>query len=390
MHEATRHIVENGEILRAEAPVGEEQGLITRKAADLLTESGGLRLMLAQDLGGYEAHPNDFFEWVVSVGENDPSSGWIAGVVGIHPWQISIMDPRLQEEIYGDGRSDTWTSSPYAPFGRAKKVDGGYLFTGRWPFSTGTDYSDWVILGGMVVGDDGAPTNPPDVRHFVLPRSDYEIVPDSWDVSGLRGTGSKDVRMEDVFVPDYRVYEAARMNNGDYGRLHRPGVPLYQLLFGIMFPAAINAGALGIARGAVRAYAEQLADRVTVRGIVSKADPTQLIALAKAESDVEASIAHLKVTTAELFEHVSRGNVLTDEQRLRVRRDHVRAATRAVYAVEELLRGAGSASIRRGDPVDLYRSALPVAATHLCNVPEPVYQNHGVWRFTGELPKGPY
>ena len=60
----------------------------------------------------------------------------------------------------------------------------------------------------MVVGDDGQPTMPPDVRHFVIPREDYEIVEDSWNVLGLKGTGSKDVRMKDVFVPDYRVVDA--------------------------------------------------------------------------------------------------------------------------------------------------------------------------------------
>ncbi|MCD4526617.1 hydroxylase [Nocardioides sp. cx-173] len=382
-------IREHAETLRDDALTGDQQGLITQRTADILADSGGMKLLLAQDLGGYEAHPNDFFDWVIAVGENQPSAGWITGVVGVHPWQISIMNDQTQQEIYGEG-PDPWVASPYAPFGRARRVDGGYLLSGRWPFSTGTDYCDWIILGGMVADDQGEALTPPDVRHFVLPRRDYEVVPDSWKVLGLRGTGSKDIRMADVFVPDHRVYSAVDMYGGKYARENRPGQTLYQMMFGLMFPAAISAGTFGILRGAVRAYAEHIAGRVTVSGVTSRTDPFQLSALARAESDVEASIAHFRSLVAEVYDHVSRGHEVTDEQRLRFRRDQVRATTRSIAALDELFRSSGASSIQEGHPVERFRRDLHVAATHMCNVPEVAYQNHGNWRFTGELPKGAY
>ena len=114
---------------------------------------------------------------------------------------MAYADPRGAEEIWGDD-VDTWIASPYAPQGVAKPVDGGYIFNGRWQFSSGTDHCDWIILGAMLGDADGKPLMPPQMLHMILPRKDYEIVEDSWNVVGLRGTGSKDVIVKDAFVPD--------------------------------------------------------------------------------------------------------------------------------------------------------------------------------------------
>ena len=75
-------------------------------------------------------------------------------------------------------------------------MEGGLSLTGEWQYSTGTDHCDWIILGGLVTNADGGFDGFPDVRHFVLPRSDYEIVEDSWHVMGLAGTGSKNIRID--------------------------------------------------------------------------------------------------------------------------------------------------------------------------------------------------
>ena len=86
--------------------------------------------------------------------------------------------------------------------GRARRVEGGWQFTGRWPFSSGTDWCEWIVVGGFAEAADGSkPGESTEPHHFILPRSDYVIHHDSWDVMGLRGTGSKDVEaVEDVLV----------------------------------------------------------------------------------------------------------------------------------------------------------------------------------------------
>ena len=118
-----------------------------------------------------------------------------------------------QQEVWGEDNT-TLVSSSYAPMGRAKPVEGGFVFSGRWSFSSGCDHAQWVFLGGLVMGEDG---NPVDFRTFLLPRSDYEI-DDVWDTIGLRGTGSNDIIVTDAFVPEHRT-----LSFMDTGRCSGPG-----------------------------------------------------------------------------------------------------------------------------------------------------------------------
>jgi 3-hydroxy-9,10-secoandrosta-1,3,5(10)-triene-9,17-dione monooxygenase len=385
MHEAVEAIHKAGDALRDDAVKCDELGQLTPKTLRILKESGGVRLLQPKDHGGYEAHPNDFFDWVMAVGQYSPAAGWIAGVVGIHPWEIALMDPRLQEEIWGED-PDTWVASPYAPFGRARKVEGGFRFTGRWPYSTGTDHCDWVILGGFVTDDDGGLGAPPDMRHFVIPRADYEILEGTWNVMGLSGTGSKDVQMTDVFIPDYRVVDARRMIEGEYADARQPGNPLYKLHFGSMFPAAIWAGTMGIAEGAVNAYIDYTRDRVNVAGTVAKTDPFQLAALAEATSDLAASRVHIQHEIAQQHEQVAKGIDITPEQRLEFRRNQVRASRRVIEAVDKLFNLAGASAIHTDRSLQRFWRDLHAGGSHICNVAEMSYIGWGQPFFGGPIP----
>lgn len=388
MHATTRHIVTHSQDLRDDSIAGDRQGRITDRTAKIITESGGFRLLLARDLGGFEEHPNEFVDWVIACGAEQPSAGWIAGVVGVHPWEISFMHPQLQQEIFGEN-PDTWTASPYAPFGRAKPVEGGFLLSGEWPYSTGTDYAQWVILGGIVTVDEGEPRQgPPDIRHFVLPRGDYDIVEDSWNVMGLKGTGSKNVRMTDVFVPEYRTSESKKVNEGIYAEERRPDSPLYRMMFGIMFPMAIAAGTLGLADGALRAQREYIAGRVSVMGSVAKTDPSYLTALAVAEADLEASKCHLKAMLSELYDQVSAGHRITPQQRLLFRRNQVRTTDRVFESMAPLARLAGSAGIQEANQLERWWRDLQTAITHICNVRDTAYVAWGIEHFGGKIPPG--
>ncbi len=384
MHEVVEKVRKAADTFREEAVPSDKLGRLTDRAASTLKETGLVRLLQPGEYSGYEAHPNDFLEAVMAVGAAAPSAGWVAGVVGVHPWEIAMMDPRLQEEIWGQD-PDTWTASPYAPFGRAKRVDGGFLFTGRWPYSTGTDHSQWVILGGIVTDEDGNVGAPPDIRHFVIPRSDYQIVEDSWNVMGLIGTGSKDVCMKDVFIPDYRVVEASTMLAGGYEH-RQEGKALYKLKFPLVFSAAISAGTQGIAQGALAVYRDYMSTRVSADGIVAKSDPTQLVVYGEAAADIAASRSHLLTAMAELFDHVVKGGEVSMQQRLRFRRDQVRASRRAADAIDRLYKISGASGIRTDFPNERYWRDLQVGLSHICNVTDNIYAGWAADDLGGEAP----
>jgi 3-hydroxy-9,10-secoandrosta-1,3,5(10)-triene-9,17-dione monooxygenase len=385
MHPAVSAIHKSADQLRREHIASDELGKLTDVAARILRDSGGIRLLQAKDHGGSEEDPRVFCEWVRAVAQYNPSAGWIAGVVGVHPWEIALVDPRVGEEIYG-ADADTWVASPYAPQGRAQRDGEGFRFDGRWSYSTGTDHCDWIILGGVVVEENASPDSFPDLRHFILPRSDYEIVEDSWHVMGLTGTGSKDIRIDGSFVPEYRTVGHLDLCDGAYAH-RRADSPLYQLPFGCVFSAAIASATLGIARGAIDAYRDYLQTRISALGVQGKTDPFQQEALAEAEADWAAAVVHIDFMLGEWMEHVSAGRVFSIADRLEFRRNQVRAVQRVLFSVDKLMSRAGSAAVWSTRPLERYWRDLRTGGSHLCDMADTVYTSWANHEFqTGIFP----
>ncbi|MBW4818886.1 hydroxylase, partial [Rhodococcus qingshengii] len=130
-------------------------------------------------------------------------------------------------------------------------VEGGYILNGRWSFSSGTDHCDWIMIGAMVGDESGKPLMPPKILHVLLPRSDYDIDQDSWNVVGLRGTGSKDLIVKDAFLPTYRTIDAGKVFDGTAWKEAGRTETLYKFPFSCIFPLGITSSLIGIAEGAL-------------------------------------------------------------------------------------------------------------------------------------------
>lgn len=371
MHPTVQYIHDHASMLEAEHAACDDLGRLTDAVADVVRRSGGMRLLQSKSHGGFEADPKIFFEWVRSVGRYNASAGWVSGVVGVHPWEIALVEPELQNEIYGDD-ADVWVASPYAPQGRAIPDGDGFRFSGRWQYSTGTDHCDWVVLGGLVVDPSASRDGPPQMRHFFLPRSDYRIVEDSWHVMGLSGTGSKDVEIEEAFVPGYRTLRHLELAEGAYGD-RRADEPLYQIPWGCIFCAAIAAAAFGIASGALTRYHAYLESRVSAMGVVGKTDPYQQEALAEVEADLAAGITHVDAMMDAWLAQLRRGDPIKTRQRLEFRRNQVRAVQRVLFGVDKLFARSGSAAIGTNRPLERYWRDLRTAGTHISVVTDLIY-----------------
>ena len=136
-------------------------------------------------------------------------------------------------------------------------VDGGYLVSGSWNWSSGCDHATWAFLGGPVIKDG----RPVDFGSFLIPRSEYRI-DDVWHVVGLRGTGSNTVVVKDVFVPRHRFLSYKAMNDGTAGGYETNTAPVYKMPWGTMHPTTISAPIVGMAYGAYDAHVEHQGKRV--------------------------------------------------------------------------------------------------------------------------------
>jgi len=184
---------------RQRAQETEDNRVVSAESVKALAETGFFRLLQPASYGGLEADPIAFYTAVRLIASACGSTGWVASVLGVHPWQLALFPEQAQEDVWG-ADPGTRMSSSYAPTGRARTVEGGHQLDGRWSFSSGCDHTSWVLLGGIVLDDDGKPV---DFRTFLLPASDYAI-DDVWDTVGLRGTGSNDIVVDGAFVPAYR------------------------------------------------------------------------------------------------------------------------------------------------------------------------------------------
>jgi 3-hydroxy-9,10-secoandrosta-1,3,5(10)-triene-9,17-dione monooxygenase len=161
--------------------------------------AGLFRVLQPKRWGGYEMDLNTFYEVQLALAEGDMSTAWIYGVSGVHPWFMALLDDRAAQDVWGKG-SSTLICSSLMPAGKAVTAEGGFRLSGRWKYASCCDHCDWALLGAMVAPDGGGA---PAGRVFLLPRTSYQSV-DTWQVSGLQGTGSWDVIVDDVLVPSYR------------------------------------------------------------------------------------------------------------------------------------------------------------------------------------------
>ena len=373
--------------LREQAVEAEKIGKLTDQTVKTMKESGHIRLLQPAKFGGLEVHPREFAETVMSLAALDPAAGWINGVVGVHPYQLAYADPRVAEEIWADD-VDTWVASPYAPQGIAKPVDGGYIFNGRWQFSSGTDHCDWIFLGAIKSDADGKIQMPPQMLHMILPRKDYTIVEDSWDVVGLRGTGSKDVIVKDAFVPDYRVMDAFKVMDGTAQREAGMTDTLYLMPWSTMFPLGISSATIGICEGALAAHLDYQRERVSAAGTAIKDDPYVMYAIGEAAADINAARQELLANADRIYDMVDAGKEVSFEDRAAGRRTQVRAVWRAVSAVDEIFARSGGNAMRMDKPLQRYWRDAHTGMAHAIHVPGTTYHAAALSSF-GVEPQGP-
>jgi 3-hydroxy-9,10-secoandrosta-1,3,5(10)-triene-9,17-dione monooxygenase len=178
------------------------------------------------------------------------STAWNWVNFAAHHMMLGMFPPQAQDEIWGQSRDALIASSFVFPAGKARKVQDGYLLSGRWPFSSGVDPSEWNMLAGLARLDDNLP---PEQRIFLVPRPRYKVI-DTWFAGGLRGTGSNDVEVAEVFVPEHMTLAVADTKGGPTpGSAVNPGI-LFQLPVFALFPYMLSGVALGIAEGLIEDY----------------------------------------------------------------------------------------------------------------------------------------
>lgn len=329
-----------------------------------LKRAGLFKIMQPSRFGGFEMSPKHFYDAVFEVSRACPSTGWVLSVVGVHNWQLGLLDEQAQREVW-EHDDNVLISSSYAPRGVATPVEGGFNFSGQWQFSSGSDHAEWVFVGGLMPEDERFP-NTPQIGSFLIPRSDYEII-DDWHTTGLQGSGSKSIKVSDVFVPGHRVHTFMQGFTGDNPGSKVNTAPIYKLPFGQVFIRAVSTPSIGTAQGALDAYCEYNAKRLNSVGQQVVDSPAGQLAAAKALAEIRT--ARLKIHHAydTLLGNIAAGEAFADQDRVEFRYDSCNAVDSLVAVVQELLANSGGSAIYQGNQVNEYYQDMLAFRQHAAN-----------------------
>jgi 3-hydroxy-9,10-secoandrosta-1,3,5(10)-triene-9,17-dione monooxygenase len=261
-----------------------------------------------------------------------------------------------QDDVWGQ-QADSFLSASLDPVGKARRISGGVLYSGRHGFSSGIDHVHWVICGGQIEGAGGA-------SYFLLPKRDVAVV-DDWYVMGLAGTGSKSFVVDNVFVPEHRIIEVKAVSEEGTG----PGTainraPVYRLPRSGIAPLAFSAITIGIAEGFIEEYLRYTAPRKS-RGVpVAELMGTQ-IAAARGAAEVDAASRLNLGTARDAMGVLARGERLPQRQRFQAHCNAAIAAQLSLGAVQQLFNMAGGRTLYQSNVLQrLMRDMLGAASHH--------------------------
>jgi 3-hydroxy-9,10-secoandrosta-1,3,5(10)-triene-9,17-dione monooxygenase len=334
----------------------EEMRRVIPESIALMAQAGLFRILQPSRVHGYEMDFRTFADAATRVSEFCPSSGWVLTVISTHHWCMGAFPEAAQDEIFGDGK-DNLIAGTLSWQGVAIPVDGGYRVEGRWQFGSGIDDAQWVMLGCA----DPA-TRGPGV-HVVVPRNEIEI-DDTWHVLGMRGTGSKDVVANGVFVPAHRTIDTRKFFLGQSPYIRNHPTNLYYLpaeaILGVLAPTAL----LGSAKFALRNFIEHTQKRRVIITGARKAEyaPTQ-IRLAEASAEIKAADLLMHEGLRECGEILAIATS-TAEQRARLKWQGAYASELCRRAVGRLFAGSGAHAIYEGHPLQVAFRNINVGAQH--------------------------
>ena len=348
-------------ILRERAARAEDARMLLRENEQLLHESGLFRFHQPRSFGGMELDFVAVVDIPAELARGCPSTAWNVGNVACHHWILGYYDPATQHEVW-DANPDALIASSIAlAAGRGRKADGGFVINGRWPFSSAVDNSDWNMLAVSIYDGDGK--TPVDWRLCLVPKSDYEVI-DTWYAMGMAATGSKDVAVSELFVPERRALPLLRCRGGSGhpGAALSPG-PLYRIPIVAASSHPLAPAALGAAEGAYELFLETMATRAGTYTGARVADFQAVqIKVARARCLID-SARDLLRQSAIAFQAAAQRNEAPDlETKLRFRAHSAFAVNQSREAVETLWSCYGAQGLYTRDPLQRHlRDVLAIS-----------------------------
>lgn len=330
---------------------------------DALQASGLTRLCNQRRWGGAEADPMTVLDVGRELARGSAALGWIYNLTSFHSWYMAFTSEELQHDVWGTD-PDALVADSFAPVGRIAKVSDGYLVSGEWRFASGIEWASWIAVGGMAPTNDG---EPPQLLMFFLPRGEITIR-DDWYTLGLRGTASRAVGADSVFVPEHRVFALGRIAGpGARGPIADTSA-LYRVPLMTMQGMSVMTASIGIAQHMIDEYADSTKKRIRWLdpGAKQREAPSAQLALASAATQWDATWALAQAYAQEGWDRALTGDwTLTDEERAKYFSWRAYIARSSVDICDELFANSGAMALFDGNPMQQLFRDVHAAGVHV-------------------------
>jgi alkylation response protein AidB-like acyl-CoA dehydrogenase len=336
-----------------------------------LCDADLIQILTPKRFGGHELHIDTMVEVVRIIAAACPSTGWVSSFYIGHNWLHAIFPEKFQEEAFAE-RPYVLSSGHIAANARAVPVAGGYELSGRQAWSSGVVHANWVFFTGMVVAEGEAPIP----KMFGVPRSEVEVI-DTWHIAGMQGTGSLDVQVEKVFVPEYRAVAVPALLDGTHpgGAIHANSLYALPVISVLAFEAlSVLAGAL---RGATNIFGTITRERKSSYTGASVAEkPAAQMRMGRAMAAANAVDAIVNDSVSQII-HLAPGQRLSFEEGVAMRASDAFVTQICCDTVNDLVQGAGSNAFRSESPLQRFFRDINVIRSHALMDIEPASELYG-------------
>ena len=335
--------------------------------AAAMAGAGHFRMLTPLSYGGLEVHPRTYFDTLAATAAADGAVGWVLMIGATTGLMSASLPDQYSRSLYGD-HPDNITSGVTAPIGKAIPVPGGMRVSGRWPFGSGAQVSNWICGGCLIMEEDGPRQGPfgPQALLMFFPAAEVTIHEDTWATSGLRGTGSHDIEVQDLFVPEGRWVEL--------GRRARIDTPLYRFPTLGLLALGVSAIAIGIAEHAIAHFIDLATAKVPTGSRRSLASRSSIQKdLARAEGLIATARALTNEAIDRAWAAANEHGKLEMAEKAALRLAAPNNAWSAAEAVDLVYHAAGGTAIYSSSPLQRCFRDVHVATQHIM-VAQPTYE----------------
>ena len=347
-------------LLEANAAQTEADRRVAEENIIAIQQAGLYRIMVPHRFGGLEADLRTKMEVSAALGEGCGSTAWASTLMNVNSLFLGMANARLQEDVWGKN-PDARIAGVLSPTATTRKVEGGIVVTGKWPWSSGCLHTNWMMMGCPLMNEAGEMT---DHVVAVMPAEDCTIE-DTWYVAGMKGSGSNTVAADEVFVPDHRLISVSKLAMGIPQTPYTDEV-LYRCAFTPVAALILVGPVMGFVKRALEFVIEKSSKRNISYTFYAKQteSPSFQLAVADAAMEVDTVWLHALRACADIYAAAEEGRQMTYEQRARVRMDTGYVAETARHCMDTLMSAHGASSFAESSPMQRIWRDLGTCTRH--------------------------